>query len=199
VRENFDPRLIAVVNGGVEETSHLLEQRFDHIFYTGNGHVGRIVMEKASRYLTPVTLELGGKSPCVVAGSPDMETTARRIAWGKWFNAGQTCVAPDYVLVESRLKDQFLKALAASIKEFYGENVKSSPDYGRIINSRHFSRLKELFDQSDVLIGGEVDADSKFIAPTVISATFSHRIMNDEIFGPILPVIEVASIDEAIN
>src|SRR5690606_17445818 len=127
------------------------------------------------------------------------ETTARRIAWGKWFNAGQTCVAPDYVLVESRLKDQFLKALAASIKEFYGENVKSSPDYERIINSRHLSRLKELFDQSDVLIGGEVDADSKFIAPTFISATFSHRIMNDEIFGPILPVIEVASIDEAIN
>lgn len=199
VRENFDPRILAVVNGGVEETGHLLDQRFDHIFYTGNGHVGRIVMQKAARHLTPVTLELGGKSPCVIAGAPDMETTARRIAWGKWFNAGQTCVAPDYILVESRLKDQFLKALAGAIKEFYGDNVEESPDYGRIINARHFARLSELFDASDVLIGGETNKDKNFIAPTVISATFSHRIMADEIFGPILPVIEVTSIEEAIN
>jgi len=122
ISENFDPRQVSVVNGAVEETGRLLDQPFDHIFYTGNGHVAKIIMQKAAKHLTPVTLELGGKSPCVVAGKPDMKVTARRIAWGKWFNAGQTCVAPDYVLVEKGLKYEFLQDLSRVISEFYNQN-----------------------------------------------------------------------------
>lgn len=199
IQENFDAKIICVVNGGVEQTSTLLEQKFDHIFYTGNGHVARIIMEKASKHLTPVTLELGGKSPCVIAGDVDMEVTAKRLAWGKWFNAGQTCVAPDYVLIERRLKDQFLKSLDQTLREFYGNNAKGSEDYGRIVNQRHFNRLKSLYSDSSVIIGGEADESENYIAPTVVRASFDDPVMQDEIFGPILPVIEVDSFDEAVN
>ncbi len=199
VRENFDPRLVAVVNGAVEQTTALLEQRFDHIFYTGNGHVGRIVMEKAAKHLTPVTLELGGKSPCVIAGAPDLSVSAKRVAWGKWFNVGQTCVAPDYVLVERGLKDEFVKLLQKTIEEFYGTNPMLSPDYGKIINQRHFQRLMGLIDPAKVLIGGQSDGDKCFIAPTVMTAKLDDPIMQDEIFGPILPIIEIDSLDEALQ
>lgn len=199
VQESFDPRQISVVNGGVEQTTFLLEQQFDHIFYTGNGQVGRIVMQKAAKHLTPVTLELGGKSPCVIAGGPDMKVAARRIAWGKWFNAGQTCVAPDYVLIERQLKDEFMHELDIVLKEFYGESPSSSDDYGRIVNQRHFQRLNSLINEKDVLIGGQSSESDKYIAPTVISVNFDHPIMEDEIFGPILPIIEVDSFDGALK
>tara|TARA_R110000868_G_scaffold103516_2_gene285059 strand:- start:1062 stop:2468 length:1407 start_codon:yes stop_codon:yes gene_type:complete len=199
VQETFDPRLVNVVNGGVEQTTKLLEQRFDHIFYTGNGHVGRIVMEKAAKHLTPVTLELGGKSPCVVAGLTNLEVAARRIAWGKWFNAGQTCVAPDYVLVEKGLKDKLLNELNKVVKEFYGDNAATSPDYGKIVNQRHFNRLINLFKKDDIIFGGESDESKCYLAPTVISADFDHPIMQQEIFGPILPIIETDSFDNALK
>jgi len=199
ISENFDPRQVSVVNGAVEETGRLLDQPFDHIFYTGNGHVAKIIMQKAAKHLTPVTLELGGKSPCVVAGKPDMKVTARRIAWGKWFNAGQTCVAPDYVLVEKGLKDEFLKELSKVIIEFYNQNPQDSDDYGKIINERHFDRLTSLFKPEDVILGGQSHREKNFIAPTILSVNFDHRVMKDEIFGPLLPVIEVDSFDSAIN
>ncbi len=198
VRETFDPRLVNVVNGGVEQTTKLLDQHFDHIFYTGNGHVGRIVMEKAAKNLTPVTLELGGKSPCVVAGLTNLEVAARRIAWGKWFNAGQTCVAPDYVLVERGLKDKLLNELNKVVKEFYGD-AASSPDYGKIINLRHFNGLKGLYSKKDIIFGGNSDEAKCFIEPTVISADFDHPVMQEEIFGPILPIIETDSFDNALK
>lgn len=197
--ENFDPRLISVVNGGVDVTTHVLDKKFDHIFYTGNGHVGRIIMQKAAQFLTPVTLELGGKSPCVIAGNPDIVVTARRIAWGKWFNAGQTCVAPDYIIIEKHLYDDFMVELKKAIVEFYGSDLENSSDYGRIINERHFNRLMNLFSQSEVLIGGENNKDLRFIAPTVIKANFNHQLMQDEIFGPILPVIVTDSFSEAVG
>ena len=199
IKENFDPRQISVVNGAVDETSKLLEQKFDHIFYTGNGHVGKIVMRQAANHLTPVTLELGGKSPCVVAGKPDMKVTAKRIAWGKWFNAGQTCVAPDYILVEKGLKDEFLRELTSAVSDFYTQNPIESNDYGKIINQRHFDRLTGLFKKEDVIFGGQSDREKSFLAPTIISADFNHPIMQDEIFGPILPVIEVDTFDSALQ
>ncbi len=199
IKENFDPRQISVVNGAVDETSKLLEQKFDHIFYTGNGHVGKIVMQKAANYLTPITLELGGKSPCVIAGKPDMKVTAKRVAWGKWFNAGQTCVAPDYVLIEKSLKDEFLKEITSAVLEFYSQDPTDSNDYGRIINERHFDRLQGLFKAEDVIFGGQANRAKRFLAPTIISADFNHPIMQDEIFGPILPVIEIDSFDSALK
>lgn len=199
ISENFDPRQVIVVNGAVEETNKLLDQHFDHIFYTGNGHVAKIIMEKAAKYLTPVTLELGGKSPCVIAGRPNMEVTAKRIAWGKWFNAGQTCVAPDYILVEKGLKDEFLREIAKALDQFYHQKPEQSDDYGRIINTRHFDRLANLFKPGDVILGGQSNREQKFIAPTLLSVNFDHLVMQEEIFGPLLPVIEVDSFDSAIN
>lgn len=199
VQETFDPRLIAVVNGGVEQTSALLDKPFDYIFYTGNGHVGRIVMEKAAKHLTPVTLELGGKSPCIIAGAPNMTVATKRVAWGKWFNVGQTCVAPDYILIEKGLKDTFLENLKRALDEFYGENPRLSSDYGKIINQRHFRRLISLIDPNKIIFGGESDESKCYIAPTVMSAKLDDPIMQDEIFGPILPIIEVNSVDEAFE
>jgi aldehyde dehydrogenase (NAD+) len=197
---DLDDPAVAVVEGGVPETTELLAERFDHIFYTGNGRVGRVVMHAAAEHLTPVTLELGGKSPAVVSRHADVELAGRRIAWGKFLNAGQTCVAPDYVLVERPVHDELVAAVGRSITEFYGTDPSSSPDYARIVNDSHFARLKELFADGTIATGGQTDAEQRYIAPTVVTdVTADSPLMQGEIFGPILPVIAVDSIDEAVD
>lgn len=195
----FKSNHVAVILGGVEETTALLNCRFDHIFYTGNGNVAKIIMSKASNNLTPVTLELGGKSPCIVWDVEKYEIAARRIAWGKWFNVGQTCVAPDYILIEKGKSEAFLSCLKREIENFYGDNPQKSEDYGRIINSRHFDRLSKMIIDEDVLLGGKVDLDDLYISPTVLKANFSSPSMKEEIFGPILPIIEIETLEEGIN
>jgi aldehyde dehydrogenase (NAD+) len=195
----LDPRAVAVVEGGVDETTALLEQRFDHIFYTGNGRVGRVVMAAAAKNLTPVTLELGGKSPVWIDDSVDIEAAARRIAWAKFMNCGQTCVAPDYVLATPAVAEKLSPALAHAIVELYGADPWSSHDYGRIINARHFQRLATLLDEGRVVAGGQTDATQRYIAPTVLDYVAPDAfVMRDEIFGPILPIVRVAGLDAAI-
>ena len=170
VREYLDPECVAVVEGGVAETTALLGEHWDHIFYTGNGTVGRVVMEAAAKHLTPVTLELGGKSPAIVDRHANVPVAARRIAWGKFVNCGQTCVAPDYVLVDREVEQPFLDALVASVRDFYGSDPKSSRDYARIVNDRHFTRLAALLDGGGTrVVGGETDASARYIAPTVLT------------------------------
>jgi aldehyde dehydrogenase (NAD+) len=199
VAKTFDPRLVAVVQGGVPTTQHLLAQRFDYIFFTGSTQVGRVVMKAAAEHLTPVTLELGGKSPAIVSDSADLDLTARRIAWGKFINAGQTCVAPDYLLVQEQVKDELIERLRDAIHEFYGDTPRHSPDFARIINDRHYMRLSGYLQDGMVRIGGQHDAESRFIAPTVLDQiTWQHPVMQDEIFGPILPVLTYTSLDDAI-
>lgn len=195
----LDNRAVAVVEGGVEETTVLLDQRFDHIFYTGNSRVGRVVMAAAARNLTPVTLELGGKSPVWVDDSVDIDATARRIAWAKFMNCGQTCVAPDYLLTTPAVADRLAPALAHAIVELYGADPWSSHDYGRIINTRHFQRLATLLDEGRVVAGGQTDPAQRYIAPTVIDYVAPDAfVMRDEIFGPILPIVRVAGLDAAL-
>ncbi len=195
----MDRSAIAIVEGGVPETTELLEQRFDHIFYTGNGTVGRVVMSAAVKNLTPVTLELGGKSPVIIDESANLRVAARRVAWGKWLNAGQTCVAPDYVLIGSAVKDAFIDELRTAITDFYGADPEQSDSYGRIISPRHFDRLVSLMAGGTPVIGGNVDVVTRFIAPTVlIDVDLTSRLMDEEIFGPILPIIEVESTSDAI-
>jgi acyl-CoA reductase-like NAD-dependent aldehyde dehydrogenase len=200
VPKYLDRDCIAVVEGGVPETTALLAQELDHIFYTGNGAVGRIVMEAAAKHLTPVTLELGGKSPCIVDRDVDLTTAARRITWGKFFNAGQTCVAPDYLLVHESIKKPLLDKIASMIREFFGDDPQKSADFGRIINARHHKRLTALLDSGTAFVGAKTDADDRYIAPTVLTdVSPDSPAMADEIFGPILPVISVSSLDEAIE
>ena len=196
----LDPDCIALVEGAVAETTALLEQRFDHIFYTGNGRVGRVVMEAAAKHLTPVTLELGGKSPCIIDRSVDLAVAARRIAWGKFLNAGQTCVAPDYILVHETRESELLDELGSAVREFYGEDPRQTRDYGRIVNQRHHERLTALLSDGEVVFGGESDAPSRYISPTVLrNVRPDSALMAEEIFGPILPVITVKSLDEALD
>lgn len=195
----LDPEAFAVVEGAVDETTALLDERFDHVFYTGNGTVGRIVMAAAARHLTPVTLELGGKSPCIVDESADLEVAANRIAWGKFLNAGQTCIAPDYVLVAASREDELIEKLGAAVRAFYGDDPASSPDFARIVNSRHHERLVKLLESGDAVVGGQSDARTGYIAPTVLrNVSPESPAMRDEIFGPILPVLTIESVEEAI-
>jgi aldehyde dehydrogenase (NAD+) len=196
----LDTRVVTVVEGGVDETTALLGQKFDHIFYTGNGRVGRIVMQAAAAHLTPVTLELGGKSPVYVDSTVDLRVAARRVAWGKFMNAGQTCVAPDYLLVEASIAARFVELLRESILGFYGADPATSGSYGHIITDQHFDRLVGLLDDATVAIGGESDAATRFIAPTVLTGVDrGSASMQQEIFGPILPVIPVSGIQEAVD
>lgn len=191
---------IGVVQGGVAETTTLLEQRFDHVFYTGNGKVARVVMKAAAEHLTPVTLELGGKSPTIVTRNAKLEVAAQRIAWGKFLNAGQTCIAPDYVLVEDAVHDDFVAALEVAVRSFYGEDARRTPDYGRIVSAPHFHRLEKLLGCGTVAIGGDSDADTRYIAPTVLTGVAADDVvMDEEIFGPILPVLRVDSVEEATS
>jgi aldehyde dehydrogenase (NAD+) len=200
LRQYVDPDCVAVVEGGVAETTDLLEQRFDHVFYTGNGAVGRIVMTAAAKHLTPVTLELGGKSPCIVDRDVDLDVAARRIAWGKFSNAGQTCVAPDYVLAHASIRDALVAKLVDNVRIFYGDNPKQSKDYARIINPRHHQRLMRLIEHDKVVIGGEGDERERYIAPTILKDVSPDApIMQDEIFGPILPIVTVSDVDDAIR
>jgi acyl-CoA reductase-like NAD-dependent aldehyde dehydrogenase len=197
---NFEPNFISVVEGGPETTQRLLAEKFDHIFFPGGTHIGKIVMEAAAKHLTPVTLELGGKSPCIVDCDVHIEYAARRITWGKFLNAGQTCVAPDYLLVDRSIKDELLERMKTCIREFYGDDPSRSPDYGRIINERHFDRLSRLLQDGEIIIGGDADAGDRYIAPTVIDrVSWTDEIMQEEIFGPILPVIEYGDLAEAIS
>ncbi|KAL0095335.1 Aldehyde/histidinol dehydrogenase [Phycomyces blakesleeanus] len=200
----LDERVYTVVNGGVDETTILLEQKFDHIFYTGNGMVGKIVMTAAAKHLTPVTLELGGKSPAIIAPDADLAVSVNRLIWGKFFNNGQTCVAPDYVLITKDRVEPFIEAVRKTLIEYYGDEPQKSGSYGRIVSNRQFDRLKGLldhFDQKSIVIGGQTDRDDLFIAPTIISPVSPNdaHIMQQEIFGPILPIIPVEDMDEAIE
>jgi aldehyde dehydrogenase (NAD+) len=200
ISQNFDERYIAVVEGGVETTQHLLAQRFDYIFFTGSTQVGKVIMKAAAEHLTPVTLELGGKSPAIVDMDADLEMAARRICWGKFLNAGQTCVAPDYVLVQEDVKEELIQQMAKSLRDFYGEHPANSPDFARIINDRHFERLSKMLTPENIRIGGKTDAESRYIAPTVLEiSTWDHPAMQEEIFGPILPVISFSDLNEAIT
>jgi aldehyde dehydrogenase (NAD+) len=200
VPEYLDADAVAVVEGGVPETTALLGERFDHVFYTGNGRVGRIVMEAAAKHLTPVTLELGGKSPAIVDRHADLAVAARRIAWGKYVNAGQTCIAPDYVLVDAELESALLDRLRDTVRDFYGPDPRHSPDYARIVNESHFARLERLLADGDIVYGGDRDPATRYFAPTALrNVPVESGIMRDEIFGPILPVIPVPDVTAAID
>ncbi len=195
----FDPGFVAVTEGGIEASTALLDEKFDHIFFTGGGAVGRVVLTAAAKHLTPVTLELGGKSPCIVDADTDLETTARRITWGKFFNAGQTCVAPDYLLVHKAVHADLLTRIGHYTDLFFGKDAAASPDYARIINERHFGRLSGLLGDGERFIGGESRPESLYIAPTVLTQVpEGSKVMAEEIFGPILPVIVYEELEEAI-
>jgi len=203
----LDPEAFPVILGGIPETSKLLEEKWDHIVYTGNGMVGRIVASAAAKHLTPTTLELGGKSPVYVDKASDMWLAARRISLGKWSNAGQTCVAPDYVMVEKSAMSAFIDQMKAILKEYYGDNAQSSPDYSRIINLHHTRRLAKMLDAqkaagTELLVGGTVIEDDLYIEPTIFKfdkLDGETPVMQGEIFGPILPVFAVDGVDEAID
>ena len=196
----MDPEAIAVVDGGVAETTDLLAQRFDHILYTGNERVARIVMAAAAKHLTPVTLELGGKSPCLVAGDANLDVAAARIVWGKFLNAGQTCVAPDHVLVERRAAAPLLAALVRRIREFYGEDAAASPDYGRIATERHAARFERLLAGQRIHYGGRVVVAQRYVEPTIVlDPSPDSALMQEEIFGPVLPVIAVDDMGAAMR
>ena len=200
ISDAFDPSYLAAVEGGVEETQALLDQRFDYIFLTGGTRVGKIIMAAAARHLTPVTLELGGKNPCIVDASADLDKAARRIAWGKFVNAGQTCIAPDFLLAERSIKPALLARLAAAIESFYGAEPQASPDFGRIVNDHHFERLLALMGDGNIVAGGKTDAAQRYIAPTIIEGiSWDHAVMQEEIFGPILPVLEFDELEMVLT
>lgn len=200
IKEAFNEEHVESVEGGVETATKLLSQKFDYIFYTGSVDVGRIVMKAASNNLTPVTLELGGKSPCIVDEDIDIDVAARRIVWGKFLNAGQTCIAPDYLYVHKKVKKELIEKIRESIKEFFSGNPKESPDYSRIVTERHLDRLSKLMNTGKVIIGGEVDKANLYISPTVIDEIgWNDPIMQEEIFGPILPVMEYDKLEEVID
>ncbi|MBW4430743.1 MAG: aldehyde dehydrogenase [Pelatocladus maniniholoensis HA4357-MV3] len=199
ISKTFEPSFIKVIEGSAEVSQELLSEKFDHIFFTGGTEVGKIVMSSAAKYLIPVTLELGGKSPCIVDENTHLEYTAKRIVWGKFINAGQTCTAPDYLLVHKRIKASLLNKIEKYIKEFYSDVPSKSTNYSRIINQKHFLRLANLLNDGTIIVGGETDLQDLYIAPTVIDrVSWQDKIMQEEIFGPILPVIEYTNIDEAI-
>ncbi|MBS1985563.1 MAG: aldehyde dehydrogenase [Bdellovibrionales bacterium] len=195
-----DPAHVTVVKGDASTSQKLLAEKFDYIFFTGSTNVGRKVMQAAAQHLTPVTLELGGKSPCIVDAHTDIEKAATRIAWGKFFNAGQTCVAPDYLYVHESIRTRFVFELGRALVKFYGENPQQSPDYARIINASHFERLIGLIDPKKVKVGGTCDAVDRYIAPTLLhNVTWDDAIMQQEIFGPLLPIFGYENIDDVIR
>lgn len=201
----LDPAAVAVVEGGIPETTALLEQRWDHILYTGNGAVGRIVAQAAAQHLTPVTLELGGKSPVIVAQDANVQLAASRVAFAKFLNAGQTCIAADHVYVHRDVEQRFVDALRAEIDKRYGADPSTTEDFGRIVTSRHAQRIKNLLDadEGEVVCGGEVDVEAKYVAPTVVrGVTRDSALMSEEIFGPVLPVLvfdDLTEVTDAIN
>lgn len=202
ITETFQPDFIRVVEGEREETSALIHASFDYIFFTGSAAVGKVVMKAASERLTPITLELGGKSPVLVDQTANIKNATERIVWGKFVNTGQTCVAPDYVLVHSSVKDKFLEEMIRSIRKFYGMNASKSPDYGRIINQKHFERIVNLIDkeQENIIYGGTYIRQDLFIEPTLLyTISWTSPSMEDEIFGPLLPIMAYDNLGEAIQ
>ena len=200
VKECFDSKYIAVVTGGRAENTALLDQKFDLVFFTGSQAVGKEVLRRTAEHLTPSVLELGGKSPCIVDNSANIKLAAKRIVFGKYLNCGQTCVAPDYILCESSVKEAFVSAVCEEIRKQYGENPLENKNYGKIINEKHFDRLCGLIDQNKVVIGGESDRSSCRIAPTVMDGvTYSDAVMGEEIFGPIMPIITFDDFDSVID
>lgn len=198
INENFDTGYIHVITG--KRGKKLLDENFDYIFYTGSVPVGKIVMEKASKYLTPVTLELGGKSPCIVDGKANLNLSAKRIVWGKFLNSGQTCVAPDYMFIHKNVKNEMINNIIYYIKTFYGENPLYSEEYTKIINERQFNRLIKLLDNNKIIYGGDYDKDSLYISPTLMdNVNWDDPIMGEEIFGPILPILEYEELNEVID
>ncbi|KAI8616855.1 aldehyde dehydrogenase family 3 member B1-like protein [Chytriomyces sp. MP71] len=202
----FDTDAVKVVTGGVKETTVLLQQKFDHIFYTGNGTVGKIIMEAAAKHLTPVTLELGGKSPVYIHNDVNVNVIAKRLMWGKLYNAGQTCIGPDYLLVHKDIVAKLTPALRKAVKELYSSDVKSAPHYGKIINENHTKRLANVLERqlalphSSVVMGGEYDVKQQYVAPLIVSnVRESDPLMEDELFGPLLPIITVENEDKAIK
>ena len=200
IGDTFDPDHVTVVEGDGATAQALLARRFDYIFYTGGPIVGRRILEAAAQHLTPVTLELGGKSPAVVDATVDLKAAVRRILWGKFTNAGQICIAPDYALVDRRVKADFIALARATLREFFGDDPQRSPDYGRIIHPRHFNRLCALMGDGTIVHGGQTDTADLYIAPTLIDAPALDRpLMQEEIFGPLLPIVEYDALDEAIQ
>ncbi|HEX5657040.1 MAG TPA: aldehyde dehydrogenase family protein [Polyangiales bacterium] len=196
----LDPDCVAVVRGGVAETTELLAERFDHIFYTGNGAVGRVVLEAAAKHLTPVTLELGGKSPAYVDRSADLDVTTKRLSWAKFYNCGQTCVAPDYALVHRDVYEPFLSKLVEAVQAMWGADPRLGTDYGRIVNAHHHARVMRLIASGGTpVLGGKGDVAQRYIAPTILRDVHaSSAVMHEEIFGPVLPVLPVDSVEQAI-
>lgn len=201
VSEALDPRHVAVFEGDVAVSQELLHHKFDYIFFTGSTAVGKIVYEAAAKHLTPVTLELGGKSPCIVAADADIDLSAKRIMWGKLVNAGQTCIAPDYLLVHSSIKENLITALKKATQDMYGKNAALSPYYPRIVSDRHFSRLETLAKSSgEIVFGGESIAKERYLSPTLLDRVLpDDPIMQEEIFGPILPILTYDSLEQAIQ
>lgn len=202
IEDTFDEAYVSVVEGGIEETQALLSLPFDYMFFTGSEKVGKIVYEAAARKLIPVTLELGGKSPVIVDDTANIKVASERISFGKFTNAGQTCVAPDYILVQRKVKNDLIKALKKTITEFYGENIEKSPDFGRIVNQKHFNRLNDLIQihKNNVVFGGNSSKEDLYIEPTLLdNITNDNKIMKEEIFGPILPIITYDNFDEVLE
>jgi aldehyde dehydrogenase (NAD+) len=200
IREFFNEEYVSIVEGAKEETSALIHAPFDYIFFTGSVEVGKIVMQAAAKRLVPVTLELGGKSPCIVHKDANIDVAAQRIAWGKFMNAGQTCVAPDYILVHEDVREKLVKAFRKTIHDFYGDDPKRSKDYGRVVNERQFDRLVSLVDPEKVVSGGSWNREESYMEPTVLDGvTWADTVMQEEIFGPILPVLTYRDLKEAMS
>ena len=200
IKECFSPEYVAVVTGGRAENQALLDQKFDFIFFTGSQAVGKEVLRRAAEHLTPAVLELGGKSPCIVDASANIKLAAKRIVWGKYLNCGQTCVAPDYILCESSVKDEFVKSVVAEIKKQYGDDPLKNKDYGKIINEKHFARLCGLINENKVVVGGNANPDTCQIAPTVMdNVTYDDAVMGEEIFGPIMPILTFDDFDAVVD
>lgn len=202
IKERFNENYIRCVQGGIETNTSLINANFDYIFFTGSVAVGKIVMEAAAKNLTPVTLELGGKSPVIVHKDASIKSAAQKIIWGKTVNAGQTCVAPDYIIVHEEVKEKLIEEMRISLKKFYGDNIKSSHSLGRIINNRHFNRLKNILekDTDKIVYGGQFDEEDRYIAPTIIEvSSWDAACMGEEIFGPILPIMTYSNLDNVIR
>lgn len=196
----FDEKYVAVIEGGRAENTELLEQKFDYIFFTGGVTVGKLVMKKASEHLTPVSLELGGKSPCIIDHSANLKLAAKRLAFGKYLNLGQTCVAPDYLLIEETVKDKFLKIFIDTVKKMYGDKPLENENYGKMINEKHYNRVMGLIDEKKVIFGGKGIPKQQRIEPTILdNVTGEDAVMQEEIFGPVLPVITYKNIKEAVK
>ncbi|MED3794606.1 aldehyde dehydrogenase [Niallia alba] len=201
INTTFEPAYISSVEGGVETNQAMIHANFDYIFFTGSTKVGKIVMEAAAQHLAPVTLELGGKSPVIIDETANLTIAAKRIIWGKTLNAGQTCVAPDYIMVHESVKESFIVEMKKTLVNYFGETIEDKEDFGRIVSERHFLRLREMLevDRKAILFGGKSNRDTRFIEPTILDATWDSATMQEEIFGPILPILTYKELEKAIE